>query len=166
MGDPDTGARRPFNGTRADRPYGAPLFGGYTSSRQYYTATNPYQHALPTDDEEGAEVSYEAVVFRFTYFYSWNGCSNQMLSLVLKGMYQGAEYYMCPFGSHEGDAERVQLWVCASEWDDANPWAAIKVAQYAQHAWLSEMNCTAGECPFITDERGDKRLAAYSSLCG
>jgi len=167
MEDRAARTRMPFSGRPQDRKRGEALYGGYSRTRQYYTANNPYNSSLseggPELDPELAD-TYAAIVFRFSYFYPWNGCSNQLLALAVSGQYQASEYLMCPVGVHEGDVERINVWVCVSEWDDADPSSAIKVAQYASHGWLDQYDCTKGQCSFETDERGARRLRAFSSL--
>jgi hypothetical protein len=41
-------------------------------------------------------------IFNYNLFYSFNGCSNQLLSVAFNATYSAAEYYMCPTGIHEG----------------------------------------------------------------
>eukprot|EP00890_Picochlorum_soloecismus_P004787 jgi/Picsp_1/5309/NSC_02670-R1_vacuolar protein sorting-associated protein len=88
-------------------------------------------------------------LYNYDIFYSWNGCSNQELSLgdeVLK-------YLMCPAGEHEGDLERLSVLVCKSDF-------SIKRIGYNQHAWSEVRDCDAGDCPI---DAGGHPIV-YSSL--
>ncbi|GIL42723.1 hypothetical protein Vafri_654 [Volvox africanus] len=47
---------------------------------------------------------------------------------------------------------------------NADPSSAIRAAQYSQHGWLPQLDCTAGECKFEEDESGTRRLVALAGL--
>jgi len=81
-------------------------------------------------------------LYNFNFFYSWNGCSNQIVSLSFNGSLDTERYIMCPAGIHEGDLERVSMLVCKSD-------LKIKRMAYSQHAWTEVRNCEIeGDCPF------------------
>lgn len=81
-------------------------------------------------------------MYNFNLYYSWNGCSNQAISLNFDGDRNITNYLMCPTGVHEADWERVSVLVCKSDWK-------IKRIAYSQHSWAEERDCTVeGQCPF------------------
>ena len=81
-------------------------------------------------------------LYNFNFFYSWNGCSNQIVSLSFNGSLDTERYIMCPAGIHEGDLERVSMLVCKSD-------LKIKRIAYSQHGWTEVRNCEVeGDCPF------------------
>lgn len=79
-------------------------------------------------------------VYNYNLFYSWNGCSNQAISLNIDGTRNITDYIMCPVGVHEGDWERVSVLVCKSDWK-------VKRMAFSQHYWAEERDCTVeGQC--------------------
>jgi hypothetical protein len=79
-------------------------------------------------------------VYNYNLFYSWNGCSNQAISLNIDGVRNITNYIMCPVGVHEGDWERVSVLVCKSDWK-------VKRMAFSQHYWVEERDCTVeGQC--------------------
>ena len=88
-----------------------------------------------------------AVVFSYSFFFPFNGCSNQVLSLNLDKKYQALDYFMCGIGLHEGDWERVSMYTCVSDLVrlldsgtkvQQNASQVIRRMQYAQHSWRPE----------------------------
>jgi hypothetical protein len=93
-------------------------------------------------------------VYNYNFFYSWNGCSNQVISINIDGERNISNYLMCPVGVHEADWERVSVLVCKSDWQ-------VKRMAFSQHYWAEERDCTIeGEC-LVDPETGH-----YSSFAG
>eukprot|EP00892_Ulva_mutabilis_P005590 jgi/Ulvmu1/3402/UM016_0019.1 len=119
-----------------------------------------------------------AWVFNYHPFYGWNGCSNQAFATPLFGsFFDVEEYYLCPIGAHEFDLEHIGVYVCPADLErngrvhlrapagQPSPVRnAIRRVQYSQHAWLDEMDCEAGECPFEEGAASFSKLVAYSGL--
>ncbi len=45
-----------------------------------------------------------------------------------------------------------------------DPSTAVRRAQYSQHGWLPDFDCTAGECNWETDDAGVRRIVTYAGL--
>ncbi|KAG2427432.1 hypothetical protein HXX76_012368 [Chlamydomonas incerta] len=134
-----------------------PVVDGRLTGKVYYTLFRPF------DTKEGTLYPH-SYVYSYMLFYPWNGCSNQLLATQVDGKDQGIEYYMCADGSHEGDLEHIKVWVCEADMLNDDPSTAIRRAQYSQHGWLPDFDCTAGECNWEKDEQGTRRLVAYAGL--
>lgn len=71
----------------------------------FLSCSCPPRHADEGDgsdpDPESEAPSY-AYVYTYWLFYPFNGCSNQLMATRFAGRHQGAEYFICPLGVHEG----------------------------------------------------------------
>eukprot|EP01025_Chloroclados_australasicus_P046557 TRINITY_DN51328_c0_g2_i1.p1 TRINITY_DN51328_c0_g2~~TRINITY_DN51328_c0_g2_i1.p1 ORF type:complete len:617 (-),score=76.94 TRINITY_DN51328_c0_g2_i1:238-1989(-) len=73
---------------------------------------------------------------------------------------------MCPTGVHEGDWERVTVYVCKEN-------EQIRRVQYSQHNWITEYDCPDGKCLYTetvkhtepgTDNQEIEHPVTYSAL--
>lgn len=78
-------------------------------------------------------------LFNFNLYYSYNGCSNQALSLALNQSADVLNVIACPFGVHESDWERISVLVCKGG-------DRVSQVTYSQHSWAEQADCDAGEC--------------------
>ncbi|GLI69140.1 hypothetical protein VaNZ11_013697 [Volvox africanus] len=134
-----------------------PVVNGRLTGKVWFTVFRPY-------DNDTGETIPNAYVYTFMYWYPFNGCSNQLLATQVAGRKQGVEYFMCGDGAHEGDLEHVKVYVCEADMLNADPSSAIRAAQYSQHGWLPQLDCTSGECKFEVDESGTRRLVTLAGL--
>ncbi len=68
------------------------------------------------------------------------------------------------YGPHPADLEHVKVWVCEDDMLNDDPSTAVRRAQYSQHGWLPDFDCTAGECNWETDDAGVRRIVTYAGL--
>lgn len=106
---------------------GAPFVDGKSTGKVFYTVTD-YSDSL--------------WLYNYNLYYSWNGCSNQAVSLTFNGTNDVQGYIMCPSGVHEADLERMSMLVCKND-------QKIKQIAYSQHAWSEVRDCQIeGQCLF------------------
>jgi hypothetical protein len=109
---------------------GAPFVDGKSTAKIFYTVTD-YSDSL--------------WMYNYNLYYSWNGCSNQAVSLSFNGTDDVQAYIMCPSGVHEADLERMSMLVCKND-------QKIKQIAYSQHAWSEVRDCQIeGQCLFDED---------------
>ena len=109
----------------------------------WFTAADP---ADALEGNRNRTSNQTAVVFSYSFFYPFNGCSNQALSLNLNRKYQAIEYYMCGPGIYEGDWERVSMYTCVADLvqlldssvTPKNASRVIQRMQFSQHSWQPE----------------------------
>uniref|UniRef100_A0A6U2HD71 Uncharacterized protein n=1 Tax=Chlamydomonas euryale TaxID=1486919 RepID=A0A6U2HD71_9CHLO len=112
------------------------------------------------------------VAFVYGYFFPWNGCSNQLLSVIIDDKFYGAEYYKCASDVHEGDLEHTKSLACTQDLIElldspdprVNATSLVRRVQMSQHSWIQELDCEKDECPAETGDDGITRLIAYSAL--
>eukprot|EP00955_Chlamydomonas_euryale_P099059 365192-Chlamydomonas_euryale.AAC.26 len=149
---------------------GDPIVDGKSTAKVWYTVMTPGPGPGVTPGSVPNSGDY--IAFVYGLFYPWNGCSNQLLALNIDGKYQGAEYYMCAKGVHEGDLEHIKQLACIQDLIDlldspdprVNASSVVKKSQMSQHSWIQELNCENGECPTEVGDDGIERMVAYAGL--
>eukprot|EP00798_Chlamydomonas_sp_ICE-L_P016326 gene16326-22516_t len=136
---------------------------GSSTAKVYYTIGDPNIFN---------ETMTHAYVITYHYYYEHNGCSNQLYAMNLEGKFQGAEYFMCSIGVHEGDLERITLYVCQSDIEALMADTSDKIdsrdytqwIQYAAHSWSNTYNCQEGECNGEETPDDITRPVSYTGL--
>uniref|UniRef100_A0A7R9VLB5 Uncharacterized protein n=1 Tax=Chlamydomonas euryale TaxID=1486919 RepID=A0A7R9VLB5_9CHLO len=142
---------------------GDPVVGGLATGKVWYTVMKPEVPGTPRGDH---------VAFVYGYFFPWNGCSNQLLSVIIDDKFYGAEYYKCASDVHEGDLEHTKSLACTQDLIElldspdprVNATSLVRRVQMSQHSWIQELDCEKDECPAETGDDGITRLIAYSAL--
>ncbi|KAG1669668.1 hypothetical protein FOA52_002052 [Chlamydomonas sp. UWO 241] len=148
---------------------GDPVVNGVSTAKVYFTTLYPNKITGNAASERG-----NMTAFVYNLWYPFNGCSNQLLSLDIDGKYEGAEYFMCTPGVHEGDLEHVSTLTCTQDLIDlidandtvanANASSLIRRQLFSQHGWKEEFNCEKQECPMDVYADGTTRATVYSGL--
>eukprot|EP00798_Chlamydomonas_sp_ICE-L_P005524 gene5524-4157_t len=105
---------------------------GSSTAKVYYTIGDPGQFN---------DTMTNSFVITYHYYYEFNGCSNQMFAMNVDGKYQGAEYFMCSPGVHEGDLERITLSCNGEETPGGitSPVAYAGLFSHASYPWASPL---------------------------